>query len=46
LQRERDDNARREWLRHAIRQGLETGPAAPLDLAQIKRLGRARRAAL
>jgi putative addiction module CopG family antidote len=46
LQRERDDHARRQWLRHAIQQGLESGPAAPLDLAQIKRLGRVRRSAL
>jgi antitoxin ParD1/3/4 len=46
LQRDRDNEAQGEWLRQAIRQGLESGPATPLNLAQIKRLGRARRAAL
>jgi Arc/MetJ-type ribon-helix-helix transcriptional regulator len=46
LQRDRDDEARRKWLCQAIRHGLESGPAVPLDLVQIKRRGRARRAAL
>ena len=35
-----------EWLRQAIQKGLDSGPAVPLDAAEIKRLGRARRAAL
>lgn len=39
-------NMRLEALRAEIRKGLESGPATPLDIDDIKKRGRERRAAL
>jgi hypothetical protein len=38
-------HAKLEWLREAIQNGLRSGPATPLDIAEVKRLGRSKLAA-
>jgi antitoxin ParD1/3/4 len=39
---ERERQAKLEWLRQEIHKGLNSGPATPLDIEEVKRLGRAR----
>jgi Arc/MetJ-type ribon-helix-helix transcriptional regulator len=46
LQHARDGDTRRAWLRRAIRQGLVSGPAAPLNVVPLQSRGRARWGAL
>jgi antitoxin ParD1/3/4 len=41
-ERERERQAKLEWLRGEIQRGLDSGPATPLDIEEIKRLGRTR----
>ena len=41
-ERERERQAKLEWLRQEIQKGLDSGPATPLDMDEIKRLGRSR----
>jgi antitoxin ParD1/3/4 len=41
-EQERERQAKLEWLRQEIQKGLDSGPATPLDMDEIKRLGRAR----
>jgi antitoxin ParD1/3/4 len=41
-EREQERAARIERLRQEIQKGLESGSATPLDMEEIKRLGRAR----
>jgi putative addiction module CopG family antidote len=45
-QRNNVRTAQGERLRHAIQKGLDSGTGTPLDVAEIKQLGRVRRAAL
>jgi antitoxin ParD1/3/4 len=42
--REKQQEAKIEALRNAIGQGLESGPAAPLDMEAVKKRARAERA--
>jgi antitoxin ParD1/3/4 len=44
-ERDRLSGAKLDHLREDIRDGEESGPAEPWDVGQIKRVGRARRAA-
>jgi antitoxin ParD1/3/4 len=41
-EREQERLARLAWLRGEIQKGLDSGPATPLDMDEIKRLGRQR----
>jgi antitoxin ParD1/3/4 len=41
-ERERERQAKLEWLRQEIQKGLDSGPATPLDMDEIKRLARTR----
>ena len=41
-EREQERLARLTWLRGEIQKGLNSGPATPLDMDEIKRLGRQR----
>jgi antitoxin ParD1/3/4 len=41
-ERDQERLARLEWLRGEIQKGLDSGPATPLDMEEIKRLGRQR----
>jgi antitoxin ParD1/3/4 len=41
-ERERERQAKLEWLRQEIQKGLDSGPATPLDMDEIKLLGRTR----
>jgi len=41
-EREQERLARLQWLRGEIQKGLDSGPATPLDMEEIKRLGRKR----
>ena len=41
-EREQERAARIERLRQEIQKGLDSGPATPLDMEEIKRLARAR----
>lgn len=41
-EREQERLARLAWLRGEIQKGLDSGPATPLDMDEIKRLGRLR----
>jgi antitoxin ParD1/3/4 len=41
-EREHERLARIQWLRGEIQAGLDSGPATPLDVEEIKRLGRLR----
>jgi antitoxin ParD1/3/4 len=41
-EREQERLARLQWLRGEIQKGLDSGPATPLDVEEIKRLGRQR----
>jgi antitoxin ParD1/3/4 len=41
-EREQERLARLQWLRGEIQKGLDSGPATPLDLDEIKRSGRQR----
>ena len=41
-EQEQERLAKLEWLRGEIRKGLDSGPATPLDMDEIKRLGRER----
>jgi antitoxin ParD1/3/4 len=41
-EREQERMARLEWLRREIQKGLGSGPATPLIMDEIKRMGRAR----
>jgi antitoxin ParD1/3/4 len=41
-EREQERTARIEQLRQEIQKGLDSGPASPLDVEEIKRLARAR----
>lgn len=38
-EREHERLARLQWLRGEIQKGLDSGPAEPLDMEEIKRLG-------
>ena len=39
-QAERERAAKLEWLRQEVQKGLDSGPATPLDMNEIKILGR------
>ena len=39
-EREQQKAATLDWLRTEIQKGLDSGPATPLDMAEIKRLAR------
>lgn len=41
-ERELRRQARLDWLRQEIQQGLSSGPATPLDIKEIKSIGRER----
>ncbi|OWK34915.1 ribbon-helix-helix domain-containing protein [Fimbriiglobus ruber] len=41
-EREQESRVKLKWLCGEIRKGLDSGPATPLDLEEIKRLGRER----
>jgi antitoxin ParD1/3/4 len=41
-EREQERLAKLEWLRREIQKGLDSGPATPLDMDEIKRMGRER----
>ena len=41
-EREQERLARLQWLRGEIQKGLDSGAATPLDVEEIKRLGRQR----
>lgn len=41
-EREQERAVRIEWLQREIQKGLDSGPATPLDMEEIKRLARAR----
>lgn len=44
-ERERLREAKLQALRRSIQEGLDSGPAAPLDMAEVRAKGRERRAA-
>lgn len=44
-ERERLREAKLQALRRSIQEGLESGPAAPLDMAEVRAKGRQHRAA-
>ncbi len=41
-ERERERQAKLEWLQKEIQKGLDSGPATPLDMEEIKRRARQR----